>query len=117
MKDLQELFNDLQSAKKEMKEIRAEFKDLLVQDSEYQELLEKLEDLKEKKKQHELAAQRDMGMRWERFEDLKVDVKSIKEMISDVSLTSLLKGESIEVKDAYNTPYEPVYNVTFKKAK
>ena len=115
MKDIQEVFNELQTAKKEMKEIRKEYKDILAQDAEYQELLEKLNVLREQKKQHELGAQRDMGMRWEKLEDLKGEVKSLQEMISDISLTTLMEGETVEVRDEYDNLYEPYYNVNFKK--
>lgn len=117
MKDLQEVFNELQEAKKEMKEIRKEYKDLLSHDSTYAELKEKIDEIKEEKKQYEMAAQRDMGSRWERLEDLKIEEKSMKEMISDISLTNLMKGETVEVRDAYDSLYEPSYNVSFKKTK
>ena len=115
MKDVQEVFNELLTAKKEMKEIRKEYKDVLAQDTEYQELLEKLNTMRETKKQHELSAQRDMGMRWEKLEDLKGEVKALQEMISDISLSTLMDGETVEVRDEYDNLYEPMYNVNFKK--
>lgn len=115
MKDVQEVFNEMQTAKKEMKEIRKEFKDVLVQDAEYQEILEKLNDLKEVKKQHELSAQRDMGMRWEKLEELKGETKSLQEMMSDISLSTMMDGETVEVRDEYDNLYEPAYSVAFKK--
>ena len=115
MKDVQEVFNELQIAKKEMKEIRKEYKDVLAQDAQYQEFLEKLNTMRETKKQHELSAQRDMGMRWEKLEELKGEVKSLQEMISDISLSTLMDGETVEVRDEYDNLYEPMYNVNFKK--
>ncbi len=115
MKDLQEVFNDLQLAKKESKEIRKEYRDTLLQDGQYQALLEELNKLKETKKSHEMAAQRDMGSRWEKLEDLKTEVKSLQEMISDISLTNLVDGKTVEVRDEYDALYEPVYTVAFKK--
>lgn len=116
MKDLQEVFNDLQEAKKESKEIRKEYRDALSQDAQYQEIIEKMNDLKEKKKNQELAAQRDMGSRWEKLEDLKEEIKSMQEMISDISLTNLVDGKTVEVRDEYDTLYEPIYTVAFKRA-
>ena len=117
MKDLQEVFNDLQEVKKEIKEIRKEYRDALSHNSEYADLIEQINNLKEEKKQHEMVAQRDMGSRWERLEDLKVEEKSLKEMISDISLTNLMKGETVEVRDAYDSLYEPSYTVSFKKTR
>ena len=116
MKDLQTVFNDMQNAKKEMKDIRKEYRDTLSHDAEYQEILERMNDLKEKKKNHELAAQRDMGQRYEELEDLKSEVKSMQEMITDISVTNLADGKSVEVRDEYDTLYEPVYAVSFRKS-
>jgi chromosome segregation ATPase len=115
MKDLQEIFNEMQTAKKEMKEIRKEYKDILVQDAEYQVIMEKVNTIKETKKQHELSAQRDMGSRWERLEELKGEVKSLQEMIADISLSTMMDGETVEVRDEYDSLYEPIYSVSFKK--
>ncbi len=115
MKDVQEVFNQLQEAKKEIKEIRKEYKDILTQDTEYQDIIEKLQVLKESKKQHELSAQHDMGARWEKLEDLKGEVKALQEMISDISLSTLMNGETVEVRDEYDNLYEPAYSVTFRK--
>lgn len=115
MKDVQEVFSELQNIKKEMKEIRKEFKDILLQDAEYQAIVEKMNAVRETKKQHELSAQRDMGMRWERMEELKGEAKSLQEMISDISLSTLMDGETVEVRDEYDNLYEPIYVVGFRK--
>jgi prefoldin subunit 5 len=115
MKDVQEIFNQLQSIKKEMKEIRKEYKDVLAQDAEYQTVLNKMNDIREIKKQHELSAQRDLGMRWERLEELKGEVKALQEMIADISLSTMMDGETVEVRDEYDSLYEPIYSVSFRK--
>jgi chromosome segregation ATPase len=115
MKDVQEVFSEFQSIKKEMKEIRKEFKDVLAQDAEYQTVLEKANEIREIKKQHELSAQRDMGSRWERMEELKGEVKALQEMISDISLSTMMDGETVEVRDEYDALYEPIYTVSFRK--
>ncbi len=117
MKDLQEVFNDLQETKKEIKEIRKEYRDALSHNTEYTNIIDQINELKEEKKQHEIITQRDMGSRWEQLEDLKAEEKSLKEMISDISLTNLMKGETVEVRDAYDSLYEPTYTVSFKKTK
>ncbi len=116
MKDLQEVFNDLQLAKKESKEIRKEYRDALSHDEGYQEIIEKAGELRELKKKHELAVQRDMGTRWEKLEDLKSEIKAMQEMISDISVTNLVDGKSVEVRDEYDSLYEPIYTVSFRKA-
>lgn len=115
MKDVQEVFNQLQVIKKEMKEIRKEYKDMLIQDAEYQSVIEKMNDIRETKKQHELSAQRDMGTRWERLEELKGETKALQEMIADISLSTMMDGETVEVRDEYDSLYEPIYSVSFRK--
>lgn len=115
MKDVQEVFSEFQNIKKEMKEIRKEFKDILAQDAEYQTIVEKSNEVREMKRQHELGAQRDMGSRWERMEELKGEVKALQEMISDISLSTMMDGETVEVRDEYDALYEPVYTVSFRK--
>jgi len=109
------VFNDLQVAKKESKDIRKEYRDSLSQDAQYQDIVEKMGELRETKKKHELAAQRDMGMRWEKLEDLKSEIKAMQEMISDISVTNLVDGKNVEVRDEYDSLYEPVYTVSFRK--
>ncbi len=116
MKDLQDVFNDLQNAKKEMKEIRKEYRDALSHDAEYETIVEKMKDMRELKKNHEIAAQQSMGKRWEELEDLKVEVKTMQEMLSDISLSTLMKGETVVVRDQYDALYEPVYTVSFRKS-
>ena len=115
MKDVQDVFNEFQGAKKEMKEIRKEYKDVLEQDEEYAEICEKIAVLREEKKIHELAAQRDLGMRWEKLDELKENIKGLKEMMSDITLSNMIDGETVEVRDEYDNLYEPMYNVNFKK--
>ncbi len=116
MKDLQQIFEEVQALKKEMKEIRKEYRDILSQDEEYQEVLEKLKVLKDTKKQHELSAQGSMGSRWEDLEKDQGKVKTLQEMISDISLATLMEGKTVEVRDEYDNLYEPSYTVVFKKA-
>jgi serine phosphatase RsbU (regulator of sigma subunit) len=116
MNDLQGLFDKLQEEKREQKEIRREYKDALSHDILYQQTEEELKTLREKKKLIESEIRSQMGSRWERFEDLKFDITEIQQMISDVAMSSLMKGESIAIKDAYDIVYEPKFSVTFKKA-
>ncbi len=116
MNDLQGLFDKLQEEKREQKEIRREYKDALSHDTLYQQTEEELKTLREKKKLIESEIRSQMGSRWERFEDLKFDITEIQQMISDVAMSSIMKGESIAIKDAYDVIYEPKFTVTFKKA-
>ena len=54
-------------------------------------------------------------MRWEKLDELKGELKSLQEMMSDISLSTMMDGETVEVRDEYDNLYEPMYNVNFKK--
>lgn len=116
MNDIQTLFNTLQEAKSEQKEIRKEYRDALLHETAYQEILEEIKNLRDKKKLIESEVQSQMGDRWARLEDLKYDIAETQQMISDQAVNSIMKGESIALKDEYDTLYEPKFSVTFKKA-
>ncbi len=115
MQDLQSLFSRMQELNTEQRSIRKEYKDFLAHDSEYQKLIEEMQEKREQKKLIETHAQEQMGTRYHRFEELRDEITDLKQMISDIAMTTLMKGESIEISDEYNTLYEPQFSVTFKK--
>ncbi|MEA2006602.1 MAG: hypothetical protein U9O20_00360 [Patescibacteria group bacterium] len=115
MKSIQEVFINLKEVSEEQKEIRKEYRDALTQADNYEETLEKLDELKQEKKQIEEKIQGTMGSRWEKLEDLKNKAKELKQMQSDVAITTLMDGKTVEVQDEFNNVYEPVFSVSFKK--
>ena len=116
MQNVQEVFNKIREMKKEQKDFRDMYKDALAQADEYEELVEEIATRREKKKQIETRIQAELGRAWEKFDDLKREVETEKEMLNDIALTTLMKGETVEVKDEYDNPYEPAWKVNFKKA-
>ena len=115
MQDIQSLFSRTRELAEEQRSIRKEYKDLLSHDMEYQKLTEEMKAMREQKKLVESHAQEQMGTRYLRFEELRDEITELKQMISDVAMTTLMKGESIEIADEDNTLYEPQFSVTFKK--
>ena len=115
MQNIQDIFNRIQETKKEQKHIRTVYKDLLESSAEYRELLEKLQTLKERKKQIENEARMELGKDADRIEVLKLDIKQDQEALSDIALTTLMNGETVKVVDRDNNEYEPVFTVKFKK--
>jgi len=111
MQNIQKIFDDIQELKKEQKILNKEYKYSLDHDTSYQELVEKLKKLREKKKNIE------DGNKSLRIDEIRHEVSSLNEMISDVAITTLMDGKSIHIKDEYDTEYEPIYKVTFKKIK
>ena len=71
--------------------------------------------MRERKKQIETTIKENFSSEMTKLEDLKIDIASDMELISDIAITKLMKGESIEIKDEYENDYEPLINVKFKK--
>ncbi|OGH64565.1 MAG: hypothetical protein A2821_01080 [Candidatus Magasanikbacteria bacterium RIFCSPHIGHO2_01_FULL_41_23] len=117
MQNLQEIFSRIQKAKAKQKEIKEVYKDALAGTPEYQELGDKIKTVRERKKQIEQTIREQFSHELTQLEDLQVDIESDNELMSDVALTQLIKGEAIEIKDQYENQYEPVFNVKFRKMK
>jgi len=116
MQDLKEILQRIRQTKQEKKKLKEVYQDLQAQSKSYQELLQELNTLKAKKLQLETALRSECRQEWEKAERLALDIKTDTELLSDVALTKIMKGETIEVTDKNNQKYEPVFKVTFKKA-
>ena len=115
MQNVQEVFNKILEMKKEQKDLRDMYKDALVQADKYEEIVEEIKVLREKKKEIETRIQGQLGRSYEKLEDLKLETETYKEMLSDVAISTLMNGETVAVKDEFNNAYEPVWKVNFKK--
>ncbi|MFA5993346.1 MAG: hypothetical protein WC823_00130 [Parcubacteria group bacterium] len=117
MKQLQMQFDEVREMKKEMKGIREMYKDALSNADDYADICEKVKELRDKKKQIEEGIKNGMGKSWEKYEELKSEVAANKVLMSDIAMTTLMDGKTVEVVDEYSNRYEPVYAVSFKKTK
>ncbi len=115
MQNVQELFDKLQEMKKEMKEINRDYKDALINANEYEETTDELKRLREKKKQIENITKGRMGAKYARLEDLKKKSDETNQLITDIAMSTLMEGKTLEIKDEYQNSYEPVYKITFRK--
>ena len=115
MQNVQEVFNKIREMKKEQKDLRDMYKDALAQADKYEEIVEQLKVLREKKKEIEARIQAQLGRSWEKLEDLKLEVETQKEMLNDIAISTLMKGETVAVKDEFDNAYEPIWKVNFKK--
>lgn len=115
MQDLQSIFNRLEESKKQLKDIRRSYKEALENVQSYVELGEELKVLREKKKQIETTVRQEFSGEFMKMEDLKIDIASDMELISDIAMSQIMKGDTVEITDKYENDYEPVIKVTFKK--
>lgn len=112
---LQMKFQELRDLKKERKDLKAMYKDALIQVDGYEEIAEEIKGLREKKKNIELKVQEEMGRSWERIEELNDEIKTQKTMLDDEAINTLMSGHTVEVKDEFDNEYEPEWSVKFKK--
>ncbi len=116
MKSVQEIFDRLQDKKKQVKVVRQKYKQELAFSGEHQRLTDDMEKLRAKKKTYEQSIREQAGANFARIDELALAIRQDTQMLSDVALTSIMKGERVEVKDEY-TEYEPVFAVRFKRIK
>ena len=112
MKNIKEVFEKIQEHKREQREISKSVRDALYASVEYRELNEKLQNLRIKKIQLERSVRGDVE---QKIDLLKLHIKDGTQVMSDIALTTLMKGESIKLVDSENNEYEPVFSVRFKK--
>lgn len=115
MQDIQQVFSRVREAKKKIKDLKQAYKDALETSQEYQETSEALKTLREKKKQIERVTKEQFAGELTHIDDLKIDVASDMELLSDIALSKFMKGEEVEIKDEYDNVYEPIFKVNFKK--
>ena len=116
MSRIQEVFNRIQKTKKEQREIKAMYRDALANSHRYQEVVEELKAMKEKKKKIEDSIKDDFRSEFNKLDTLKLDVENDTLLMSDLAINKLMKGESLEITDEKDNKYEPTFSVRFKKA-
>lgn len=115
MKNLQEVFNQLQTIKGEQKTLRSAYREALAASNELTETSEQLKSLREKKKKIEQAIKEQFSSELEKLDQLKIDMEAQNTMLADIALSQLMSGQTVEVVDLNNNVYEPIFNVRFKK--
>lgn len=115
-KTAQEIFQQIQDIKKQQRDIRNLVRDALTQSPDFQQAKAELEATRQKKKNAEIKVKNQFERELTKLDDLKIDLESEIEELSDVVLTQLMKGEIVKVHDAYNNSYDVTVKVAFKKS-
>ncbi len=116
MQDLQDIWKRLNETKAKQKKIRDTWRDVLAQNKPYQDVIEKLIELKAKKMQIETELRRDMDSEFNDLEQHAEEMKSDKQLLADISLNKLVRGEVVEIKDDFDVVYVPLFSVRFQKS-
>lgn len=112
MKNIKEIFERIQEQKREQREINKSVREALENSSEYSTVKENIERLRLKKLRMEDSARGDLD---QKMDLLKLNIKEGMQVMSDVALTTIMKGESVKLTDSDNNEYEPIFSVRFKK--
>lgn len=113
---LQLIYDEIAEKKMEQKKALRDFKDALKSNNSYQTLLGDIQELVSKKKSVEMAVAEKVGLVDEKLEDIKQELKSKSEMLSDVAIRDLMDGKTVEV-ERDGIKYIPVWSVKFVKVK
>ncbi|MBT6254373.1 hypothetical protein HOI83_04045 [Candidatus Uhrbacteria bacterium] len=115
MSRLQETYNELQVAKHELRDLNKMLKDELASSAKYQELVAESKVLREQKKSIENDIKSNALKDAQRMDDLKLEIASLNELLSDLSLNMYIAKETVEIMDEANQRWVPSFKVAFKK--
>ena len=115
MPNTQDIFSRIEEAKREQREIKSVYRDMLASSEEYENMTDELKTLKAKKKQIETSMQNQMSEKWTRFETLQRGIVDDRQLMADAALKDLLAGEPVRVTGLRDEEYEPLFAVRFRK--
>ena len=114
---LPDVFKRLQDKKREQRELRSLYRDALSTNGLYKQVLDELDVLKAKKKKLEAGVQADLKEEFDKLEGLKLNIAGDNQVLSDLAVGHLSRGEAIKIVDENNIEYEPLFTVRFTKVK
>lgn len=115
MSNIQETFNRIQKAKSEQKELKAMYRDALQNSANYQKTLEEYKKLRDEKKKRENDIREEFRSELDKLEVIKNELMNDNQVLSDMIMAKVAKGERIEIKDEKEIEYEPIFKVVLKK--
>ncbi len=117
MQNPQEIFNRISLHKAQIKDIKQMLEGVYMQDSNYQTIIEDVNIKKAKLKDIRIALNETCRSEVDRLDALKNDLKTDRELLSDILLDKYTKGEKIELEGKNNQLVLPIFSLTFKQQK
>jgi uncharacterized protein (DUF3084 family) len=115
MQSLEEVYTRLKTKKAERKDLKSMFQDQLRNSAQYQELADKIAELKLQKKAIEneiMSRELDKA----KLEEMNTDIKSDHELLTDICLNKFLASEPVEIVDEIQVKWVPAFTVKFIKS-
>ena len=116
MPELNEIHARMRVKKDEKKKVSQLVKDVFDQSKAYQEVMDELKRLKAKRLQLQNEIRAGLMSEVEQIDKLALDLQNDAMILSDLALTKLMQGETVEITDENDVKYQPVFKVSFKKA-
>ena len=115
MQDLQNIYNRIQDSKARQKGLRLQYKDALASAPDYQNVKEKLDGYRLRKKQIENEVKNEMAGTLLELAKVKKSIADDQQMLSEISMGLLMKGKKVEISGKDDATYEPVFVVRFRR--
>ncbi len=113
--DIEKIYKRIEKNKHELRDLNKMIRDQFVHIERHKEIGEEMKALREEKKSLENGVKADSQTEVDKMEDLKLEIATDSEILSDLALNKFLANESVEIKDEYDNRWVPSFKVTFKK--
>lgn len=112
---IQMIFDEISEKQQERRQYEENYKTALKNHDAYQTLLADMAEMKTKKVAIEEQVKNSLGNVIDKLDDVKVEIKGKKEMLTDEALNMLMDSKTVAVQDKKGNVYDPVWSVKFVK--
>ena len=110
-----EIFSRTKKTKKDKKDINAMIKDALVNSKNYMDALEARNESVVELKKAKGKVLMDFSKELENLDVLEADERNDNQLLTDLAINKITKGENPNIKDENGNEYEAIFSVKFKK--
>ena len=111
----QKIFTQLEENKAKLSDIKKEFLLLYRNVNGFEDFEMERRELNSKMRDIKIQVHAIHQNLFLQMEDLKIDIASDKEMLNDIILSKLMKGESVTVENKFNQEMLPLFSVNMKQ--
>lgn len=111
------VFQRRSETRKQLRDLKTMLKDAFLNSKKYQETIKSIEQLKITKEQLENEIRQDYAKEVQKIGQLKLSIDNDTQLLSDLAVTQMMKGETVGLKDEFEREYEPKFKVSFSKKK
>lgn len=114
-RQLSMVFNQALSLAAQKKELERVLNEELASHPQHNKIKSNLEDAQQKMKELKMSIVNKFKSEANKLDDLKCDIASEKQMLTDIALADYINGKNINTKDKDGIEYEPFFSLKYKK--